>query len=453
MTTVLILYRTFTATKESASANAEASKLSSIDVDFMIRQANQQVPGVDYENHVNSTISFYRINRAEALKPRRKRLLCSTFTKLTSPKMDDVLRNVVQSNNQCDWVVVIYDFEDSTKDKLVEEFRTKLEQLRSTTHRIGLGSSFLRSYQTIKVEVEVTLEFAVPRSSIVGQVPELCKTNLGWLVSSVTGDSICSLPALIADRNSIGTNEYNDLMYPKSLLFLSLLPHLKVYENVWLLDDDLSLSPSFDLQHYLRIWQCSSGLPPLVSQPLIAESTQTYKYLNSNQWRYSSVLSSTSGFIEIQAPLVNAAFFEWYLVSFVMPLVRQSSALGADWGFDSLLCKAAESFLSSVVRSPSISGGSSSGGSEQLPCMIVVGSPPLHHTNSKVTNSILGYDVKKKLNKELMRIIEAAFPSYTRAGKGPEADPLHAEVHFRTFNKLQCDETGVSERGGEMNNL
>ena len=54
------------------------------------------------------------------------------------------------------------------------------------------------------------------------------------------------------------------------------------------------------------------------------------------------VVAAHTGFIEIQVPLIDAALFRWYLLSFVLPMAVPAHILGADWGFDQLFCRVAK---------------------------------------------------------------------------------------------------------------
>ena len=91
----------------------------------------------------------------------------------------------------------------------------------------------------------------------------------------------------------------------------------------------------------------------MISQPLLQETTQTYKYFHSNAWKAEEqkmqnglfsflqptktsprvkIIAAETRFIEIQAPLFDSYFFHWFLRFFVVPLLGASHVLGADWG-------------------------------------------------------------------------------------------------------------------------
>ena len=91
----------------------------------------------------------------------------------------------------------------------------------------------------------------------------------------------------------------------------------------------------------------------MISQPLLQEKTQIYKYFHSDAWKaeeqkmqkdpfsyfkptntppHATIIAAETRFIEIQAPLIDAYFFRWFLQFFVVPLLGASHVLGADWG-------------------------------------------------------------------------------------------------------------------------
>ena len=137
---------------------------------------------------------------------------------------------------------------------------------------------------------------------------------------------------------------------------------------------------------------------------------------------------------------MDAQFFTWFVVSFVVPMILPSHILGADWGFDELFCKAADYYHSRVVRQRQRQNSVSSTAQAERgksTCAIIVGGTPMHHENKKEMNSILGYDIKRRLNKELMRLINVSFPSFIQSGKGLLSDPLFPGSRFDKIVNLQ----------------
>ena len=371
----------------------------------------------------------------------KKLLLCTTFIKLNHAALNNLLINVKRTILHCDWLVVIYQHHERDKNQLIQDFNSEMhnyslsQQLPNGTVNVFFTFPRKRSqvmeslYHTKKLyEVELKLKgFRSNLTAAVGKESNIFsyfENTYKFLGLAERSSNMSSL-----DMFKLDNQRYNEKIIPKSLLFLSILPHLKFYKSLWMMDGDISLV-DFDIATFLTIKECAFEPEhrPLVTQALVAENSQTYKYLNSKKWNKNrNVLASYSGFVEIQAPLVDAQFFSWFVVSFVVPMILPSHILGADWGFDELFCKAAD-YYSRVVRREnrvsSIEGGSVSA------CALIVGGTPMHHENKKEMNSILGYQVKRRLNKELIRLIYISFPSFVQSGKGLLSDPLYPGSRF-----------------------
>jgi len=264
---------------------------------------------------------------------------------------------------------------------------------------------------------------------------------------------------------------YNDKAYPKTLQFTYLLSILPKYRRVWLLDSDISLE-GFRPEPFFRIIECAFEEPPIIAQPLITSSSkdtggkaQSYKYLNEQYWKTDrengQVDATSTSFIEIQAPLMNAAYFEWFITRMVIPLLAPSHFLGADWGFDSLFCTTAGLYRSlTKIRPPIASAGVGTGsgnavkasrraqnrrlfpvGSLAPACVVTVGADPVHHLNVNahdMSNNVnhnqhqnaitqarahTRKKMRERLNKEMMNIIRDVMPNFFMSGHGKESDP------------------------------
>lgn len=258
---------------------------------------------------------------------------------------------------------------------------------------------------------------------------------------------------------------YNNRVYPKTLQFTYLLSILPKYRKVWLLDSDISLH-GFHPEPFFRIIECAFEEPPIIAQPLITSSSkdtggkaQSYKYLNEQYWKSDrengQVDAASTSFIEIQAPLMNAAYFEWFVTRMVIPLLAPSHFLGADWGFDNLFCTTAGLYRSlTKVRTPAGAEGSAVAGKgkergRQLlqmgslspACVVTVGADPIHHLNvnaQDISNNVnykqhhdtishaqahTRKKMRERLNKEMMSIIRELMPNFFMSGHGKESDP------------------------------
>jgi len=308
----------------------------------------------------------------------------------------------------------------------------------------------------------------------------------------IAGKQISVWDAEIEESEVIRTDRgdiplYNAKAYPKTLQFTYLLSILPKYRRVWLLDSDISLQ-GFRPEPFFRIIECAFEEPPIIAQPLITSASkdaggkaQSYNFLNEQYWRADrengQVDAASTSFIEIQAPLMNAAYFEWFITRMVIPLLAPSHFLGADWGFDNLFCSTAGLYRSlTKVRAPAGSGsdiagaGTSAGfsnaakakssrsrhsqgrrrrrrrklllaGSLAPVCVVTVGADPVHHLNvnahdasnninhnqhQNANSQARAHALKKmreRLNKEMMNIVRDRMPNFFVSGHGLERDP------------------------------
>ena len=98
-----------------------------------------------------------------------------------------------------------------------------------------------------------------------------------------------------------------------------------------------------------------------------------------------TLVAAETGFIEVQAPIVYAPFFIWFVRYFAVPLLGAAHVLGADWGLDALFCRAARMYASEYhrprggVRAASRAAGAEGRGAV---CAVALVGPPLTHTNT-----------------------------------------------------------------------
>jgi len=363
-----------------------------------------------------------RQQRREGLK--KKALLCATFTNSSDPaSLQNVVSNMEVMKGLCDWAVLFYDRESSSSGIRRLEREAK-----------ALGVSVVKS------------EFVESRDAV------LERHGVALSVTPSTLEEGLALrrgrPSSSSSATGEGKQAFNSLVYPKSVQYMSLLDLLPQYERAWLLDADISLA-GFQPGRFFQIIDCAFAAKPLVAQPLISENTQSYKFLRSLQWREfqakdrvekKAILATSSAFVEIQAPLVDAQFFEWFLRYFTAPLLRPSHILGADWGIDALFCKSANAFAAASssenirLEKTGVSIGTDA-------CMLVVAGSPLHHVDRRVLDGALGKAVKKRLNRALMRIVEATFPNFYKSGHDKDANMLEfpKRFHFsRSYESKKC---------------
>jgi hypothetical protein len=169
---------------------------------------------------------------------------------------------------------------------------------------------------------------------------------------------------------------------PKALLYPYLSPYLHKYKRLWLLDQDIALFRGFNLSSYLCHLDSLAidNTPPLVSQPLILESTQDFKELNYNYWQSSkfrfktnkTIIAASSRYIEQQVPMFDSSFFLWFLESLIYPFQVPIAILKNGWGIDTVWCAAASDYLKYALNR-----------NRSIACAILISGRPINHLNTK----------------------------------------------------------------------
>lgn len=198
---------------------------------------------------------------------------------------------------------------------------------------------------------------------------------------------------------------------PKPLLYPDLLPYLKMYERVMLIDEDISLS-EWNMTHFVKVWTCAFSPPPIIVQGLIFEGTQAFGFLNAKTWRrkdLNSVLASATAFVEQQIPAFNSAFFYWF-VKFVLPAIFPSMIeRQSGWGIDFTWCGAASAFARSIYQITE---------RDYVSCALITSGGFFHHMNGKSIRS--KYESQEVLRKfridsaEQMLLWKRSYPSWFR---------------------------------------
>lgn len=201
-----------------------------------------------------------------------------------------------------------------------------------------------------------------------------------WAVIIYAGHdlSICKneklTKKLIHCKHSSEYQENSDKAIPKSVMYADLLPYLPKYQRVFLMDEDISLI-GFDVNQFIKVWDCSfrNQPPPLIVQPLIAESNQYFTFVGVNAWKDSTIMATASGIVEQQVPAFNSVFFEWFVKRVLARTKSAGLQHGVDWGHDRSWCNAAKMYAREVLKWPSSASV----------CSILVGATPVHHMNTQ----------------------------------------------------------------------
>jgi len=288
----------------------------------------------------NYELELIELAKVDYLRPamdgKKKELLCASFVYGSLSASRSLFGNVDNSEVDCDWAVVVYDGDESL------------------------------ICNPLKLKSSVVHCRLIPEESFQG---------LGMFGLSTTATP------LVKDKN---TGRVRRPTIPKTILYTELVPLLKDYKRVMLLDEDISLD-GFGTKRFLQIWNCAFyPHVPLVVQPLIAENTQFLQYMNARAWKSKKgVLASASGLVEQQVPAFDSAFFHWFLTR-VLPITRPVVlANGVDWGHDRTWCNAAQMYAANVLQ-----WASKEQGLGVLPaCAIITGAAPVHHLNTRSMTS------------------------------------------------------------------
>jgi hypothetical protein len=258
-------------------------------------------------------------HRASLSTIERKDLLCVTFLHPNTTAHDNFIENVQAMGTHCDWAVIYY-------QGTANEIQSTCSDTRVAQHIIH------------------------------------CRRNEETEVSRLVS----------TDHGSNGSESIR-LSVPKTVLYHDLLPYLSTYKKVFLMDEDISLQ-GFNLTSLMEPWECALSPPPLIVQPLVAESNQYINYLNRNSWKRrdrSKIVASGVGIVEQQVPLFDSIFLVWFIRR-VLSLTRDTALIhGVDWGHDRSWCNAARMYGKYVLNYPD----------SYTPCAVFPHATPIHHLN------------------------------------------------------------------------
>lgn len=194
----------------------------------------------------------YALSRENNSYYQRKVLLCAVFSRTATAALSNTIKNIVHMGNSCDWAIVFY---DGDRDNIVK-------------------------FCTTDAIVEKVIHCQRARESF-------------------------------KNKNSTDISRRG---IPKSVLYVELLPYLRNYQRIFLMDEDISLL-DFETESFLKIWDCAfrNQPPPLVVQPVIAESTQYFNFVAQSTWKETGIVATASGLVEQQVPFFDSIYFEWFV--------------------------------------------------------------------------------------------------------------------------------------------
>ena len=182
-------------------------------------------------------------------------------------------------------------------------------------------------------------------------------------------------------RHSFGDRD--GLMKP--LLFDTLLPRLRWYSKVWLMDEDISIV-GFKFLSYFGIWNCAfdkASPPPVISQPLINGNKYSPPFDKDGWAMYkNAVVAIQSAWIEQQSPILDARFFAWFIENFVFPMKSYFIVSRSDFGYDQTWCGAAR-LWNHVIRETAPQVYRSDDVYNNPPCVVIMADNHVNHHDFK----------------------------------------------------------------------
>lgn len=216
-----------------------------------------------------------------------KPLLCVTFISLENKKsVQNAKENIRYSNGKCEWLLVSYtDFNSDTQ----------FDELRENSG----------------------IEATAPKGST--QV------------------------RIVRPFNGTRGNYYRGVIV-KPVMIVFLLPFIKSYSKVWLLDEDISIT-GFNFDSYFSAWNCmfdKSFPPPAITQPLVENSF--LPPFRATCWTMfnNSIMGFKYSWIEQQSPILDSTFLSWYIESFLSAVLETYVETKSDMGYQMLWCGAAK---------------------------------------------------------------------------------------------------------------
>ena len=173
-----------------------------------------------------------------------------------------------------------------------------------------------------------------------------------------------------------------NVFVPRGALFPEIAFLLPSYERALLLEEGVSLI-GFDPANFLRLARCSfSGGYPMVSHPLLRESSSSYSYLLHRHWRHSSsktdrpgrsVLAAEVLLLQPVAPMFDSGYLMWLIRRMLAPEAPKWLGNGFDWVLTRTLCGAAEAYAAETFN---LTGNLYK--TPRLGCVLITGAEPVH---------------------------------------------------------------------------
>jgi len=142
------------------------------------------------------------------------------------------------------------------------------------------------------------------------------------------------------------------MFIPKQVMYFELLPYLKEYENVIVMDSDMLFTHKvFNFTEVKTILQRGYKYPIKVAQPCIIGPVE-FPTFHQDRWINQDHVAIGIDFVEQQSFFVDSLVFEWSIRAILSKIVDYHIVYLSDWGYDSVLCLAAKAFTELVLGEP-----------------------------------------------------------------------------------------------------
>jgi hypothetical protein len=357
---------------------------------------------MDYQARALSLIPAVKHNK----QSERHGFLCSTYIRWSQSSLEILANNIKFTSTFCDWLIVVYNSQDRTNFEMESQLERKLEEMHHTKSK------------------SITILTAPVKDEAIQVFQVLCQK---YVDKNIHEEFVKEAENPCQILNDVELSVYNAALYSKASLIILALEYLSNYKYIWVLDGDIDLT-QLDLKRFAEIIFCSFRRPPIITQPLIHENTQFYRYLHRSSWKNSKVIATAVGFIEIQAPIFDTIFLEWFTLSFLLPLVPAMTILGGDWGIDEMFCTAAKEFSQA---------GKMGNYHEALNCMVPIDDLAVNHKNEGEIANTIGLERKREINFALMKIVHKYFWKFAHDGLRYYNDPFNRGAKYKKVYQLQ----------------
>lgn len=205
----------------------------------------------------------------------------------------------------------------------------------------------------------------------------------------------------------------NHQYFNKAFVWKTLLPIIKDYSHIWLLDSDISFGAPANMPVLFEAWRCGSSakFPPIISQPSIINregESQSVKFLNHKPHLINLGLSVIkTEHCEIQAPIVATKFLSWLLTELIEPHIEPNPEFSlTDWGIDFMWCRAADFFQRSSNTHSSSMPTDGPEVNPSLSCALIP-HPVVHFSTDTIQRS----DAFLKSGETMLKIYRRKFPT------------------------------------------